>query len=173
MIEVRVIRNDLPKLIKANEAIEKKMGRLMEAIGEMRLKSAQEAFNKEGPGWRKHSKRTIERHGVHKLLALEEDLNPLSNVKSNFTVSLPIKVRGGMSVRIVPSTSHSRLMTAVHNKPRGTITVGNHGSKIPGRPFFLWRVSIESRKARVLMKQYLGRTFRKYGITMRGLGLEF
>ena len=177
MIEVTVVRNDLPKLIKANYAIQKKMNTLMQKVGEMRLRSAKEAFKVQGPGWKKHSKHTIIRHGPggkdYGLLKLSKGASALSNIKNNFTISFPITTPNGVMVRIVPNTNHSKLMTDIHNKPRGQFTIGNEGAKIPGRPFFVWRKTKEGKKAKVLMKQYLGQTFRKYGITMRGLGLEF
>ncbi len=181
MIETKIARNDLPKLMDSVRSIEIKMGRLMDKVGEMWLDSAQEAIELEGPGWPAHSPKTIKRHGSkmgvqsyadYPLLQLLKGRPPLSNIKNSFTVSFPERTATGSLVRIVPNTDHSKLMTDIHNKPMGSVTIGNQGARIPGRPFFRWRVTNERKKARVLMTKYLGDTFRRRGISMRGLGFE-
>jgi len=186
MIEVRITHNDLPKLLAANKTIANNTRVFMRKIGKALLDSAEESFEKEGPGWKRHAPATIARWGkrmgpssyadyplLHRIFKRNTIATRLSNVRANFTYDVS---SGGVStsvLRIVPKNPYAQSMYEIHNRPRGSLLITNRGrSAIPGRPFFRWRTTVEGDNAMRLMRGYVRDSYRSHGMLIGGIGFE-
>lgn len=183
MIYVKIVRNDLPKMMKANDKIALHLDNLLSNIGELLLDSAQEAMDSGGPNWKKHSSATIKRWGVHSLLHTPtsksyktKEGTPLSDIRANYHYLVGNTFRGKAELDIVGITSHGRKMYGIHNRPRGKLLRVGGGAKIPGRPYFRWRTghtqASEESKARKITIGYIKRELRSYGIKTSGFLFE-
>jgi len=183
MIDVRLVKSDLPRLMRANSAVANKVDDWLRSIGVMLLESAQEAMDKSGPRWVGHARETERRWGIHKLLHTPEsgtykrkDGTPLSDIKANYNYFIGNVFKGKATLEIIAVTSHAKTMYDIHNRPRGDYLTVNNGAQIPGRPFFRWRTGhtqqSEERKAIKITNDYIKDTFSSHGIRVGRVMLD-
>lgn len=183
MISVTVVKNDLPKLMRANNKIANHMDTLLTKIGSMMLDSAQEAMDSGGPGWIKHSRETTNRWGVHALLHTPtsktyetKDGTPLSDIRSNYHYDVSNVFAGRATLEIIGLTTHAMDMYAIHNRAKGRLLSVGNGARIPGRPYFVWKTGhtqkSEDRKARKITTDFIRDNLKSYGINTRGYIFE-